>query len=134
MGVMIFVHLVKQITEPRLTPFAATAVVDLFEGVATGCCAWGRHDHGGFNELVEFAPVQPDPATLGAIVDASPLWFLPEKVGIRAERTFHPASGSWAGGASAPLQLEFETVCVHGCLLPVEGTGRHCSRPLKRSC
>ena len=96
---------IKQFTEPRLPPFVAVLgvivmvtallpeVAVLLDSGVNGCCGRGRHDYGAFDDLVEFAPVQPDAATLGAVVNFHALPFCDDKAGFRAGfrayRTFH---------------------------------------------
>ena len=100
-GVTMVMQLIKPLTEPQLSPFVTVLVVivivvvvlpvvavSLDTGV-TGCCGRGRHDHGAFDDLVEFASVQPDAATLGAVVNLDTLPFGHDKVGFRAYRIFH---------------------------------------------
>jgi hypothetical protein len=50
---------------------------------------WSRHRCGTFDDLVKFAPVQPDAATLGAIVNFDALPFGHDKVGFRPCWAFH---------------------------------------------
>lgn len=48
-----------------------------------------RYRGGTFDDFVELTPVQPDAATLGAIVNFDTLPFRHDKVRFRAYRAFH---------------------------------------------
>ena len=72
-------------------------MVFVFARVSILWIGWLRHGNctrargRPFNQLVEFAPIKPDAAALGTVVDFNALAFGHQEVGVGANGAFHMA-------------------------------------------